>query len=148
MRITWRNLRAGNAFCIPLHDGNSGVGLVLIAGRELYLGVFESLLGQQDDLSQNMGALGRLRLVGLTTDELFYRGDWTVIGDLRVPSYPRPKHVVNSQEGLVLCDFDGKTLRPAIEEVDLPRFGFRKSVSNVAFTKALNCLHGAGRSRL
>lgn len=140
-RMTWRNLRVGDAFRIPLHGGSEGVGIVLLPGQELYLGFYSGFLEEKGTLARNINSLGALRLVGLTTDELFYHGDWNIIGNFPVPIYPRPKHVVNCQEGLVLCDFDRKILRQANKSIDLPLFGYRKSVSNISFTKALNCIH-------
>lgn len=77
-------------------------------------------------------------------DEQFFHGRWKVVGRLPVPPHPRPKHVVNGPDGLVLCDFERAVQRSATEDVDLPFFGYRKNVSNIAFRHALECVHGIG----
>ncbi|WP_312319530.1 Imm26 family immunity protein [Stenotrophomonas sp.] len=140
-RTTWKTLKAGDAFSIPLADGRFGIGVVLNHGQEMYLGAYRVALNEPA-LPPDTNALGELWLVMWSMDEQFYHGKWQVIGRVDVPAYPRPKHVVHSKEGLVLCDFDRNVLRAADEDVDVAFFGFRKSISNVAFRKALHCIHG------
>jgi hypothetical protein len=140
LKTTWRKLGLGDAFSIPLNGGFFGFGVVLIPGKELYLGVFEPIF-KSPELPDDI-ELGAIRLVGWSMDELFYHGQWKVVGKMPVPSYPRPKHVVYGPDGPVVCSFERVLLRQAVLPDDMETFGYRTTVSNVAFTSALNCIHG------
>jgi len=140
VKTIWKTLDEGDAFSIPLQNGSVGVGVVLIPGKEMYLGGFGPIFESITILDE--GKLGNLRLVGWSMDELFYHGEWKVVGRIPTPNYPRPKHVINGPSGPMLCDFDRRPLRKAVVPGDLDVFGYRTIVSSVAFTKALNCIHG------
>ena len=141
-RTTYRSLKAGDLFQIPLGNHRFGVGNILIPGSEMYVCVYREVFSS--DAIGAVPAVGSLTpfLIGRTSDELFYHGRWHVFRRGEVMSdFPRPPYVVGSPDGQVLKSFDAETLRLANEE-DLQFYGRRLSVSNITFAEALQIFHG------
>jgi hypothetical protein len=133
-RITHKHLQAGDVFCIPLNDTARVLGQVLEPGVEQYICVFDKVFASDVDIKQVPHL--KMLLVGRTTDALFYHGTWTVVGRTSTPTqYPRPNHVVNSPQGLVLRTFDDELIRPA-DAADKEFFGFKRNTAPIGFANA------------
>ena len=141
-KITYKKLKAGDVFSIPLCKGKYGIGVVVIAQAEMYICVHKEIFSQEEVTSEIETYNLTPFLIARTSDELFYHGDWKVVGrDDRKISYPMPCYVVNGPDGMVVKKFDGEYVRQADED-DLGFFGRKFSVSNVTFVEALQVAHG------
>jgi hypothetical protein len=141
-RTTYKSLRAGDLFSIPLPDHRCGIGNVLIPGAEMYICVYREVFAS--DALEDVPEIGALTpyLIGRTSDELFYHGRWHLLRrGAATPEFPKPFYVVQSNEGQVLKSFDAQTIRAA-DEADLRFYGRQTSFSNVTFARALERLHG------
>jgi Immunity protein 26 len=141
-RTTHKHLKAGDVFLVPMSDTQRALGQILEPGIEFYMCVFDKLLFSQDEVNlEHVHALPIL-FIGLTTDALFFHGEWKVVGNARRPAaYPRPNSVVNTSGGLVLRDFDRNVIRAA-QDADAAFFGYRTSHAPIRFVAAARTAFG------
>lgn len=136
-----KNLKAGDVFSFSVAAGLHSVGIIVRSDLELYICVFKEVMSSEE-LSDPRIELLTPFLIGRTMDEKFFHGEWHLIGRSSfMPDVPYPNYVVATPDGLVLKDFNGKTIRSA-SEAERDFFGGMKSFSNVAFEKAMKCVHG------
>lgn len=139
---TWRDLRPGMAFEVPVEGDISALGVILDRDVELYIGIYGGRYLRGMDPVRFM-ADNDLMLIGRTMDECFHRREWTLLGLVELPDVPRPCYVVNTPDGLCVKNFHGRVVRKATED-DLDFYGFRVNVPNVAFVSALKRINGIG----
>lgn len=140
-RLTHKSLKPGDVFAFLVTDDLFAVGAVVRSDIELYICVFKEMVSSGDLPGLEVEKLTPF-LVGRTSDEKFFYGEWKLIDGLGcIPDVPLPAYVVETPDGLFLKDFDGKSIRPA-SQVERDFFGGARSVSNVAFEKAMKSANG------
>lgn len=140
-RLTHRNIEPGDVFAFLVTDDLFAVGVVVRSDIELYICVFKEMVSSGNLPGLKVEEL-TLFLVGRTSDEKFFHGEWKLIDRLGcIPDVPFPAYVVETPEGLFLKDFDGKSIRLA-SQAERDFFGGARSVSNVAFEKAMKSSNG------
>lgn len=142
VKTTWKTLVRGDAFTIPFHDGMTSLGVVLDKDFGIYIAVMGGIFEDGVDPDEFVKTADVL-LVGRTTDEMFYHGQWKVVGKVEAPDAPYPCYVVDTSEGEVLKDFKGRVLRAACPG-DMEKYGRKLNVPNSEFISALKAIHGVG----
>lgn len=134
-RAMWKKLKAGTLIAISAPADQYLIGQVLVPGITFFMQVHSLWISS---LSDRHNALeSPILLFSETTDGELCRETWIICGDAPCPiNFYRPHHVVCSPDGLVLCDFDKKTIRKA-DDGDLLQYGYKTSSSSPVFTEAV-----------
>lgn len=140
-----RSIRAaaGDIFEIPLPDGRSGYGQIIIDGDELYVAVFRDLYSALPDLDELVE--NDILLVGWTADALIYHGRWKIVGNRPpiVARVPFPSYKVSLSGKPYVHDFAGKNRRPATAE-EWQLLDYKTNVAPIRYQKAFLAYHGIG----
>lgn len=139
-RAVYRKLKIGTVIAIPLDEAHVAFGQVIEPGIEFYLCVYQPIFPSGLPIPELAGS--PIALVGWTTDELLSHERWFIAGQQKsATNLPRPYHVICTPQGLTLRDFDGADVSAATE-ADLAFYGYRYSVSNIMFERAMRDIHG------
>jgi hypothetical protein len=113
-RKTYKDLRAGALFNIPLPRGRIALGQIVRPGVEFYMCAYLPALPRDNSPTPPMESLSPV-LCCLTTDAPFYHGRWTLRGRAPIhPEVPYPHFFVNDyRRGPIIEDVDGKLVRKA-----------------------------------
>jgi hypothetical protein len=139
-RAMWKKLKAGTLVAIPASSDQFLIGQVLIPGITFHMQVHSMWIQNPSDCHKALES--PILLFGETTDGELGREKWLICGHAPCPtSFFRPYHVVNSPDGLVLCDFDKRVIRQANGD-DFKKYGYQTSSSSPVFSRAVSdCFH-------
>jgi len=139
-------ISAGDIFEIPVPDGRSGYGQVIISGAPFYVVIFRELYAASPDLNDLL--TGEILLVGWTLDSLIYHGKWKIVGNQSPISarVPFPSYKVRIAGLPHVHDFSGEKSRLATDQ-DWELFDYKTTVAPIRYQNALLAANGLGEWR-
>lgn len=135
-KIDWKMLEKGNLFEILTHTGQSLMGQILSPGMVFHICVLDCS-GEAYRTAPDVVHSAQTLFEGSVTDGEFVRGNWVLRGHAEARDFQRPYHVVDTNSGFVLRDFDRVVVRAATEK-DEALYGFQTSFSGAVFTDAVS----------
>jgi hypothetical protein len=139
--VTYKDLKAGALFNIPLAKGVVALGQIVRPGIEFYMCAFLPPLAKADAPTPPLKKLSPA-VCALTTDAPFQHGRWTLRGEEQAihADIPYPHFQVNDySKGVIVEDVNGKVVRKATA-ADEERIPLRTNVGEDNVTELLEAL--------
>lgn len=135
-KATRNVLQQGDLFKVLTHSGKSLIGQVLVPEPHLYICILDC---SGDAYRADPGSIRLAQSVfeGKSAGDEFERGNWLWCGHAQARDFLKPFHIVGTNDGLVVRDFDKTVIRPATDE-DEALYGFDTYLSGAAFTNAVS----------
>ncbi|CAN7374941.1 DUF4259 domain-containing protein [Acidovorax sp. LjRoot194] len=129
-------LERGDLFEVLTHSGKSLIGQVLEPEPAMHICIL-NCSGDSYRVDPDSIRLAQSIFEGKSTGDEFMRGNWVWCGHAEAREFHKPFHIVNTNDGLVLRDFDRTVIRLATEK-DEAMYGFESYFSGATFTNAVS----------